>query len=60
MASLPLHPMTCTCDRCPRAADDDGFAMCVGIVSGLATGGIMVALIECAVPVSHFITRIFS
>ncbi|TCP95644.1 hypothetical protein C8J46_11216 [Sphingomonas sp. PP-F2F-A104-K0414] len=38
----------------------NGYEMFVSIVSGLATGGIMVALIECATPVAHFVTRVFS
>lgn len=45
MASAPIHPMTCTCDRCPRAADD-GFQTFVMIVSGLGTGAVLVGLIE--------------
>lgn len=40
--------------------DDNGYAMFVAIVSGLATGGIMVGLIECSTPVAHFVTRLFS
>ncbi len=59
MASLPPRLIARRPDRC-EPVDDDGYAMFVGIVSGLATGGIMVALIECACPVAHFVTRVFS
>lgn len=52
-ASTPITPPT-------DQTDDDGYAMFVGIVSGLATGGIIVALIECATPVAHIVTRLFS
>ncbi|TCP99880.1 hypothetical protein C8J46_10218 [Sphingomonas sp. PP-F2F-A104-K0414] len=46
MASLPIHPMTCGCDRCPRPADDEGFQTFVMIVSGLGTGAILIGPIE--------------
>ena len=46
MASLPLHPMECTCDHCP--SDGDGFEIFVWIVSGLGTGAVLVGLLEAA------------
>ncbi len=46
MASLPLHPMECACDRCP--GEEDGFQTFVWIVSGLGTGAILVGVIEAA------------
>ncbi len=57
LGSAPAHAA-----RRPVPADqtDDGFTMFVSIVSGLATGGIIVALIECSTPFAHFVTRLFS
>lgn len=58
MASLPLHPMACRCDRCPRPADDEGFQTFVMIVSGLATGAVMVGLLETARALGPFIAEL--
>ncbi len=48
MASAPLHPMVCTCDRCPSQTDDDGFQTFMMMASGIATGAVLVGLIEAA------------
>ncbi len=58
MASLPLHPMTCGCDRCPGPADDDGFQTFVWIVSGLGTGAVLVGLIEAVRALSPFVAEL--
>ncbi len=55
---MPGNPATPI--AAPTDHTDDGYTMFVGIVSGLATGGIIVALIECATPVAHIVTRLFS
>lgn len=47
MASLP-----------PRPADDDGFQTFVLIVRGLATGAVLVSLIEAARPFTHLVTEL--
>jgi len=58
MASVPIHPMTCTCDRCPRAADDDGFQTFAMIVSGLGTGAVIVGLIEAVRTLSPLVAEL--
>jgi hypothetical protein len=47
MASLP-----------PRPADDDGFHTFVMIVRGLATGAVLIGLIEAARPLAHLVTEL--
>jgi hypothetical protein len=57
MASAPIHPK-CTCDRRPRAADDDGFQTFVMIVSGLGTSAVIVGLIEAVRTLSPLVTEL--
>ncbi len=57
MASVPIHPITCGCDRCPRPADE-GVQTFVMIVSGLGTGAVLIGLIEAVRILSPFIAEL--
>ncbi len=58
MANAPIHLIKCTCDRCPRAADNGGFQTFVMIVSGLGTGAVIVGLIEAVRILSPLVTEL--
>ncbi len=52
MASLPHRPAPAT------PANDDGFHTFVMIVRGLATGAVLVSLMEAARPLPHLIAEL--
>ena len=59
MASAPpLHPMACTCDRCPSQTDDNGFQTFMMMVSGIATGAVLIGLIEAACTLAPFVAEL--